>query len=130
MKILMTAETVLEEETAIVSKQERYSGEAGGPVKCGNCGKLGHPTQACFRKKDLWISQAIVGRQSKNFEVICYYCKMKGHYIRNCPRNMGKFDKKDNCQEKLGNRNQLSEGSHPTVSSAQWAVLIPTLVIS
>jgi hypothetical protein len=45
------AETALEEETAIVSEQERYRGEAGFPVKCGNCGKLGHPTEARFRKK-------------------------------------------------------------------------------
>jgi hypothetical protein len=37
----MTTETTLEEESAIISKQERYKGEAGAPVKCGNCGKLG-----------------------------------------------------------------------------------------
>jgi hypothetical protein len=93
-------ETALEDESAIVSKQERYTGEAGAPAKCGNCGKLGHHTQACFKKKNLRVSQAELERASKNFEAICYNCKMKGHYAWNCPKNMRKFYKRDNCQER------------------------------
>jgi hypothetical protein len=50
------AETDLEEESAIVIKQERYRVEAATPAKCGNCGKVGHPTQACFKKKSLLVS--------------------------------------------------------------------------
>jgi hypothetical protein len=45
------AETALEEESAIVSKQERYKGEIGNQVRCSNCGKIGHSTQNCFLKK-------------------------------------------------------------------------------
>jgi hypothetical protein len=70
------AETALEE-SAIVSKQERYRGESGTPVKCSNCGKLGHPTQACYRKKNLRVNQARVERPGKNVEIMCYNCKMK-----------------------------------------------------
>jgi hypothetical protein len=33
------AETALEGESAIVSKQERYRGEIGTAIKCGNFGK-------------------------------------------------------------------------------------------
>jgi hypothetical protein len=87
------AETSLEEESAIVSKQERYRGESGTPVKCGNCGKLGHPTQACYRKKNLRVNQARAERPGKNVNITCYDCKMKGHYARNCPKTRRKFDK-------------------------------------
>jgi hypothetical protein len=44
-------ETALEEESAIVSKQERYKGEIGAQIRCGNCGKAGHSTQTCFLKR-------------------------------------------------------------------------------
>jgi hypothetical protein len=46
------AETALEEESTIVSKQERYSGGMGNPSRCNSCGKLGHCTQTCFLKKN------------------------------------------------------------------------------
>jgi hypothetical protein len=36
------AETALEEESAIISKNERYTGDVTPPPKCSNCGKLGH----------------------------------------------------------------------------------------
>lgn len=119
--------TALEEESAIISKQERYKGEAGTPVKCGNCGKLGHFTQACFLRKTprvgrTEVSQARVSQArregtGRKFEVICYNCETKGHYARDCPRNNRKLDREDTRQEKPGNGNRLSEGSRPTVSS-------------
>jgi hypothetical protein len=111
------AETALEEKSAIISKQERYKGEAGTPVKCGNCGKLGHHTQSCFKKKKFQISQAKVEKASTNFEVTCYNCRMKGHYARNCPKIMRKFDRRDNRQERSGNENRVSENSSQTVNS-------------
>jgi hypothetical protein len=57
-----TAETALEEESAILSKQERHRGQGETPVKCGNCGKLGHPTQSCFLKKTPKAGQARVSQ--------------------------------------------------------------------
>jgi hypothetical protein len=79
------AETALEEENAIVSKKERYKGELGTPVKWGNCGKLGHSTQACFLRKTPKagptnssqdrISQARVDNPNRNWEMVCYNCK-------------------------------------------------------
>jgi hypothetical protein len=100
------AETALEEESAILSKQEKYRGEAGTPIKCGN---HGHHTQACFREKNLRDNQARIERPRRNFEIVCYNCKLKGHYARNCPKAMRKFDTSQ----------KTSEGSHPTVSSVQ-----------
>jgi hypothetical protein len=52
------AETALEEESAIVLKQERYRGELGTPVKCGNCGKMGHSTRTFYKKRNPRINQA------------------------------------------------------------------------
>jgi hypothetical protein len=112
------AETALEEESAIVSTHERYKGESGTPNKCGNCGKLGHPTHACYRKTNVRVNQARVERSGKDFETICYNCKMKGHYARNYPKTRRKYDKNPG-QENSGNGNRLSESSRPTISSAK-----------
>jgi hypothetical protein len=46
------AETALEEESAIVSKNERYrtNTSADGP-KCSNCNKIGHVASRCCLKE-------------------------------------------------------------------------------
>jgi hypothetical protein len=51
MRISKTGKTVLEEESAVVSKQERYREETGGTIRCSICGKNGHPT-AHFSQKE------------------------------------------------------------------------------
>jgi hypothetical protein len=55
------AETALEEESAIVSKNERYKASNAiieGP-KCSNCNKLGHVASRCYLKdrKDMRVNQ-------------------------------------------------------------------------
>jgi hypothetical protein len=118
------AETALEEESAIISKQERYRGEIGTPSRYGNYGKLGYATQTCFLRKNpkvgqAKVNQARVERPKRSPEIICYSCKEKGHYARNCPRNMRGGDKRNAYQEKAGNGNRLPENNRPTVGSAQ-----------
>jgi hypothetical protein len=44
------AETALVEESAIVSKQDRYKHEGTGPSWCNACGKIGHASSKYFSK--------------------------------------------------------------------------------
>jgi hypothetical protein len=80
------AETSLEEESAIVSKNERYKGDTGTPAKCAYCGKLGHASNKSFMKKYNRVNQLRLDRPSINREVICFKCNTKGHSARDCRR--------------------------------------------
>jgi len=54
------AETALEEESAIFSKNERYKSSASpGKVVCHNCGKAGHVAANCYLKerKDIRVNK-------------------------------------------------------------------------
>ena len=79
----MTAETALEEESAIFSKNERYKNSNAESPKCSNCNKLGHVASRCYLKdrKDTRVNQLSVKNESreKNSDIICYNCQGKGH---------------------------------------------------
>jgi hypothetical protein len=123
------AETALEEESALVSKQERYKGDIGAQLRCGNCGKTGHSSHTCFLKKtakvglnhnsQARVSQTGVRRTNTYSEVICYNCNRKGHYARNCRMPGQKFKARNMGQENSGNGNRLSAVSQPTVGNVQ-----------
>lgn len=115
------AETALEEESAIVSKHERYKGEVGpSPVpKCSNCGKAGHTSSKCFARRDVRINQVTVKRPGQEKDVICFRCNARGHYARNCKQADKRFNRPNNCNEKPGNEARLLGSSRPTVNSVQ-----------
>jgi hypothetical protein len=113
------AETSLEEESAIVSKNERYKGDTGTPVKCTNCGKLGHTSNKCFMKKDNRVNQARFDRPRVSREVICFKCNAKGHFARDCRRTGDRFIRKYNKGENSGNDSRLPENSRPSVNTVQ-----------
>jgi hypothetical protein len=59
------AERALEEESAIVSKHETHKGDRVTPIKCGNSGKLGHPSNKCFANKNLRVSHTRMERTGR-----------------------------------------------------------------
>ena len=75
------AETGLEEESAIFSKNERYkssSSTVDGP-RCSNCNKLGHVDSRCYLKdkKDTKVNQLSVrnDNRERGGNIICYNCQ-------------------------------------------------------
>jgi transposase InsO family protein len=99
------AETALEEESAIFSKNERYrQGPSPGKLVCHNCGKAGHVAAKCYLKdkKDVRVSKlgaepgesAGKPRGIRRNEIKCYNCGEAGHIARECrkPRNPRKLN--------------------------------------
>jgi len=84
------AETALEEESAIFSKNERYrQGTAFGKLVCSNCGKRGHIAAKCYLKdrKDVRVNELGAGARgsstkiqgSRKSDIGCYNCGEVGH---------------------------------------------------
>ena len=88
------AETALEEESAIFSKNERYKqGTAFGRLVCSNCGKTGHAASKCYfrDKRDVRVSKlgaetrgGLIKYGKEDFK--CYNCGEVGHMARNCKK--------------------------------------------
>jgi len=89
------AETALEEESAIFSKNERYRlGPNPGKLVCHNCGKAGHVAAKRYLKdkKDVRVSKlgsepeenAGKPRGSSKNDIKCYNCGETGHITREC----------------------------------------------
>jgi hypothetical protein len=111
------AETALEEESTIVSKFERYSGEGSTQIRCIHCGKTGHPSSKCFSKvkKDDRINSFSVKK-----EVTCFNCGEKGHISRNCKRPRKPQNREGNIGDcKSGNGDRSSVRNRTTVSSVR-----------
>ena len=91
------AETALEEESAIFSKNERYKKINAESPKCTNCNKLGHVASRYYLKdrKDTRVNQLAVKNENreKNSDVTCYNCQGKGHIARNCRNPKESFGK-------------------------------------
>jgi hypothetical protein len=88
-----TAETAFEEESAIVSKMERYKGQDTNPVQCTFCKKTGHASSKCFlkNKRENRVSHFSAKKPTQTKEIACYACGEKGHIARNCKKNQKTF---------------------------------------
>jgi hypothetical protein len=92
------AETALEEESAIYSKNERYrQGTPPSRIMCNNCGKAGHIAAKCYLKdkRETRVNklgteaqgrvQKFQGTKSREFK--CYNCGEVGHMARQCKKH-------------------------------------------
>jgi hypothetical protein len=86
----------------------RYKGDVVPSSKCWKCGKSGHPSNKYFGKQNL-VSRVKIERAGQNLEVVCFKCSTKCHYAKDCRRAEGKFNRRNNNQEKWGNRNVRGE---------------------
>jgi hypothetical protein len=134
------AETALEEESAIYSKNERYrQGTLPSKVTCNNCGRTGHIAAKCYLKdkKEARVNKLGAETQgraqkvqgTKKGEFRCYNCGEAGHMARQCknPRKVGRRAlmaetgsggrPPDNENPHIGSVNTLGSGSGTTT---QW----------
>jgi hypothetical protein len=84
------AETALEEESALFSKNERYkssNANSEGP-NCSNCNKLGNVASRYYLKdrKVTGVNQLSVRNENRenNSDITCYNCQGRGHMAKNC----------------------------------------------
>jgi len=83
------AETALVEESAIVSKQERYRAEEVSAYRCSNCGKPGHSSNKCYSrsKGEAGVNPIVASGSGAVSQVTCYRCGERGHIARNCRKS-------------------------------------------
>jgi hypothetical protein len=99
------ADTALVEESAIISKQDRYRAEGSALPRCGSFGKVGHSSNKCFarEKREARVNPVVTNAPERS--VTCFRCGEKGHLAIEC--------------RKPPKRENISESSHPTASSTQ-----------
>ena len=121
------AETALEEESAIVSKNERHksAGSGLGEPRCTNCNKMGHIASRCYlrEKKDVRVNHLTARNVSreKPQDITCFNCQGKGHMARQCTKPKKRFERRDLSRRGAGypgGESRPSEGNdRPTVRS-------------
>jgi hypothetical protein len=119
------AETALEEESAIVSKNERHRNVCSGSegLRCAICNKVGHVASRCYSKeKDTRVSHFSTRdvERKKPQEIIRYNCQGKGHMARQC-KPKRKFERqefsKQGVSESVSEPRPPGNGNRPTVRS-------------
>jgi hypothetical protein len=88
------AETALEEESAMVSKVERYMVPSYNPMQCTICKRSGHTSSNCFSKlrRDSRINQFSARRPVPRSEEVCFNCGERAHISIFCrkPRKVSR----------------------------------------
>jgi len=120
------AETALEEESAIFSKNEGYKNSNAESPKCSNCNKLGHVASRCYLKdrKDTRVNQLAVKNENreKNNDVTCYKCQGKGHIARYCRKPRKNFERQGLIKEGNVNNNHSGNEFRPSEHSSRLTV--------
>jgi hypothetical protein len=122
------AETALEEDSAIFSKNESYkinNANAECP-KCSNCHKLGHVASRCYLedRKHVRVNEVSVRDENreKNSDITCYNCQGKGHRARHCRKSKKRWGKRGLIKERNGSSNYSGNEFRPSESSSQPTV--------
>jgi hypothetical protein len=101
------AETALEEEIAIFSKNERYKGPETNLLQCTDCKKMGHTSSKCYLK-NRQENKVNVSRFEANNPIpgiTCWNCGERGHVSKNCRRPRRRVVQ-ENRNRKVGKRRQ------------------------
>jgi len=113
------AETALEEQSAIFSKNKRYkiyNANSEG-LKCRNCNKLGHVASRCHLndRKDARVNQVSVKDETRenNSDITCYNCQGKGHIARHCRKPKKWLEKPGLIKERNGGSNYSGNEFRP-----------------
>jgi len=120
------AETALEEESAIYSKNKRCKqGTLPSRVACNNCGRAGHIAAKCYLKdkKEARVNKLGAETQgrmqkfqgTKKGEFRCYNCSEAGHMARQC-KNHRKVGRRALMAE-AGSGGRPPENEHPQIGS-------------
>jgi hypothetical protein len=115
------AETALEEESAIFSKNERYKGPKKYSVQCTNCKKMGHASNKCYLKirPNNKVNVSYFKANSQAREITCWNCGEKGHSSKFCRKPRKRIEQERNKTEKSGNKHGPSDGSRKTFGATQ-----------
>lgn len=116
------AQTDLEEESAIFSKNERYKSSntnSEGP-KCNNFNKLGHVAGRCYLKdkKDNRFNQVSARNEDreKNSDMACYNCQGKQHMAKHCRKPKKRLERQGLIKERNGSNNYSGNEFRPSES--------------
>ena len=111
-------EVALEEESAILSAIERGRAQnPRNPIKCENCGKLGHPSAKCYLKRIREEPKGVRALSGLN----CFRCGRMGHLARDCLSARGPISGQGRGSPRVGpgDRKWERRGNNPAPPHAE-----------
>ena len=111
---------MLEEESAIFSKNERYknnNAHSESP-KCSNCNKVGHVASRRYLKerKDTRFNHFSVKNENRerNSDITCYNCQGRRHMAKHCRRPKKRLERPGLAKDRNGGSNYPGNESRPS----------------